>query len=78
MAKKKDNTLSNELDNLEKNPNVEDNNSISDPDHEPELSIVDKFVAGDLDGVKKDVHDQVVQTVSTVVNAPAIEPEPKK
>ncbi len=44
-------------------------------DPEPELSIVDQFVAGDMDAVRQSIQDEVIKTVSDVVNGTP-EPEP--
>jgi len=68
---KEENELVDELDNLDKSDEVNDGDDPNDGDtleDDPQLSIVDKFVDGDMDGVKSDIHDQVVKIVSDVVN----------
>lgn len=74
MPKKKEeeNNLLDELGELDKPaPKEED----LDPPAEPELSIVDQFVAGDLDAVKQTIQDQVIKSVSDVVNGePVVDP----
>jgi hypothetical protein len=67
---KESSDLVDELDNLDVDPDVTD-----DDVTEPELSIVDKFISGDLDGVKDDIHSQVVKVVSNIVNKPDQESE---
>ena len=79
----KDNLLD-ELDNLDAPAPDEDAPAPADDvvEPEPELSIVDSFVNGDMDAVRQTIQDQVIKTVSDVVNGtpeveePAPAPEP--
>lgn len=84
----KDNNLLDDLDKLD-TPEVEtppadgdapapENEDAPAPEPEPELSIVDKFVNGDMDGVRQSVQDQVIKTVSDIVNGvpePEVDPD---
>ena len=70
---KKDELLD-DLDKLDGDPEPE-----PEGDPEPELSIVDQFVAGDMEAVKQSIQDQVIKAVSDTVNGtpePDADPEP--
>jgi len=73
--KKKDDLLG-DLDNLDDITPAPDDDLPPEPDPEPELSIVDQFVAGDMDAVKQSIQDQVIKTVSDVVNGTPETPAP--
>ena len=75
-----DDTLLSDLENLDNNEDDASANASDDKDNnneddtvvteEPEQNIVDMFIAGDMDVVKRHIHDKVVMTVSDVVNKP--------
>lgn len=72
MPKKKEekNELLDDLNKLD-DPKKEEDPKPDDelpPEPEEELSIVDQFVSGDMDAVKQTIQDQVIKTVSDVVN----------
>lgn len=75
--KKEDDNLLDELGKLD-DPELDIDGDISPEPDEPELSIVDKFVAGDMEAVKQSIQDQVIKTVSDVVNGTTeADPEPE-
>lgn len=68
VEKEAESNLLDELGELDTPEENKDDETVTTEPEEVELSIVDQFVAGDMDAVKQTIQDQVIKTVSGVVN----------